>query len=109
MLMRCSGDISGRFESRQDAVLPGIEVKALETSLKDVQMEGNAFKHSRAVSCGMGRLLTGGRGRDGPFGPPPAQIPASGTTGLGSYLGFLASKLRSHTAPRVDDREVGWI
>ena len=28
-----------------------------------------------------------GRGRDGPFGPPPAQIPASGTTALGSYLG----------------------
>ena len=30
---------------------------------------------------------TGGRGRDGPYGPPPAQIPTSGTTALGSYLG----------------------
>ena len=28
----------------------------------------------------------GGRGRNGAFGPPPAQIPASGTTALGSYL-----------------------
>jgi len=27
------------------------------------------------------------RGRDGPYGPPPAQIPASGTTALGSCLG----------------------
>ena len=27
-----------------------------------------------------------GRGRDDPFGSPPAQIPASGTTALGSYL-----------------------
>jgi hypothetical protein len=27
-----------------------------------------------------------GRGRDGPCEPPPAQIPASGTTALGSYL-----------------------
>jgi hypothetical protein len=27
-----------------------------------------------------------GRGRDGPHGPPPAQIPASGTTALGSCL-----------------------
>ena len=29
-----------------------------------------------------------GRGRDGPCGPPPAQIPACSTTALGSYLGF---------------------
>ena len=29
----------------------------------------------------------GGRGRDRPFGRPPAQIPASGTTALGSCLG----------------------
>ena len=28
------------------------------------------------------------RGRDCPFGQPPAQIPASGTTALGSYLGW---------------------
>jgi hypothetical protein len=27
------------------------------------------------------------RGRDGDFSPPPAQIPASGTTALGSHLG----------------------
>ena len=29
-----------------------------------------------------------GRGRDRPYGRPPAQIPASGTTALGSCLGF---------------------
>jgi hypothetical protein len=28
------------------------------------------------------------RGRDGPLGPPPAQIRASGITALGSHLGF---------------------
>ncbi len=28
------------------------------------------------------------RGRDGPLGPPPAQIRACGTTALGSRLGF---------------------
>jgi RNA polymerase sigma-70 factor (ECF subfamily) len=28
-----------------------------------------------------------GRGRDRPYGRPPAQIPACGTTALGSYLG----------------------
>ena len=28
-----------------------------------------------------------GRGRDRPYGRPPAQIPASGTTALGSYHG----------------------
>jgi hypothetical protein len=33
-----------------------------------------------------------GRGRDHPYGRPPAQIPASGTTALGSYLGCLAKK-----------------
>jgi hypothetical protein len=33
-----------------------------------------------------------GRGRDGPFGPRPAQIRTSGTTASGSYLGCLASK-----------------
>ena len=31
-------------------------------------------------------------GRDRPYGRPPAQIPACGTTALGSCLGWLASK-----------------
>ena len=39
-------------------------------------------------------------GRDGPFGPPPAQIPACGTTALGSCLGF-----ERRSAPR--DRGAG--
>jgi hypothetical protein len=34
-----------------------------------------------------------GRGRDGPCGPPPAQIPACGTTALGSCLGSDAQAL----------------
>jgi hypothetical protein len=29
------------------------------------------------------------RGRDGPFGPPPAQIRTCGTTAYGSYLGYV--------------------
>src|ERR1700735_264264 len=33
-----------------------------------------------------------GRGRDRPYGRPPAQIPACGTTALGSYLGCVAAK-----------------
>ena len=33
------------------------------------------------------------RGRDGPYGPPPAQIPACGTTALGSCLGSDAQAL----------------
>ena len=32
------------------------------------------------------------RGRDRPCGRPPAQIPASGITALGSYHGWLAAK-----------------
>ena len=33
------------------------------------------------------RTAEGSRGRDRPYGRPPAQIPACGTTALGSYLG----------------------
>ena len=36
-----------------------------------------------------------GRGRDRPCGRPPAQIPACGTTALGSYLGWVAVKRAS--------------
>src|ERR1019366_9539672 len=36
-----------------------------------------------------------GRGRDRPHGRPPAQIPACGTTALGSYLGCLAGRRTS--------------
>src|ERR1019366_1290602 len=36
-----------------------------------------------------------GRGRDRPHGRPPAQIPACGTTALGSYLGCVAAKRTS--------------
>jgi len=32
-------------------------------------------------------IIQTSRGRDRPFGPPPAQIPASGITALGSCLG----------------------
>src|SRR5215472_10473136 len=34
----------------------------------------------------------GRTGRDGDCSPPPAQIPASGTTALGSYLGWVTAK-----------------
>ena len=36
--------------------------------------------------------LNTGRGRDRPDVRPPAQIPACGTTELGSYLGYVAAK-----------------
>lgn len=34
-----------------------------------------------------GPVLVHGPGRDGPFGPPPGQIPASGFPAPGSHLG----------------------
>ena len=37
-------------------------------------------------------VVYGRRGRDRPCGRPPAQIPASGITALGSYHGWLAAK-----------------
>src|SRR5215472_9261590 len=40
----------------------------------------------------VGRLAIEDRGRDGDCSPPPAQIPASGTTALGSYLGWVTAK-----------------
>jgi hypothetical protein len=41
------------------------------------------------------QILSFGRGRDRPFGRPPAQIPACGTTALGSSLGSNACSVRS--------------
>ena len=38
-----------------------------------------------------------GRGRDRPYGRPPAQIPACGTTALGSWLG---SNTKGRLVPR---------
>ena len=43
----------------------------------------------------MCRLLMRIRGRDRPYGRPPAQIPASGTTALGSCLGYGRQTERS--------------
>jgi len=37
-------------------------------------------------------VTTNSRGRDRPYGRPPAQIPACGITALGSYLGCVAAK-----------------
>ena len=53
----------------------------------------DGFEDPRTATTGISR------GRDGPspfgFGPPPAQIPASGITALGSYLGYVAAKRTS--------------
>jgi hypothetical protein len=43
-------------------------------------------------TCGQGVEFLADRGRDGDCSPPPAQIPASGTTALGSYLGWVTAK-----------------
>src|SRR5262249_37265324 len=37
------------------------------------------------------RQLAQSRGRDRPYGRPPARIPACGITALGSYLGYVAA------------------
>ena len=60
-------------------LLPGVEVLAfldLDSMQKRIYgpaKQGAGFGHSR--------------GRDRPYGRPPARIPACGTTALGSYLG----------------------
>ena len=41
-----------------------------------------------AVLSGPSAVLTGGRGRDGDYSPPPAQIPAGAANAPGSYLGW---------------------
>jgi hypothetical protein len=49
---------------------------------------GAAFWRAEGISRSTFDLRRrSGRGRDGPHGPPPAQIPAGGITALGSYLG----------------------
>ena len=62
---------------------------------------GRLFPHRREDFQGKGGPFAGiatiavssfGRGNNHPFGWPPAQIPASATNALGSYLGCLASK-----------------
>ena len=49
---------------------------------------------SNVTHRGKEEPLDWGRGRDRPCGRPPAQIPASGTTALGSCLG---SNANTHT------------
>jgi hypothetical protein len=48
-----------------------------------------AADNRRSVACALSR------GRDRPYGRPPAQIPACGITALGSYLGCVAAKRAS--------------
>ncbi len=45
--------------------------------------------------------LGGSPGRDGPFGPPPGQIPASGFPAPGSHLGSAESE--ALLRPRMHD------
>jgi len=48
---------------------------------------GGALGVDKIVTGTVGKLGESYRGRDGPCGPPPAQIPACGLTALGSCLG----------------------
>ena len=53
---------------------------------------------AKAISCrssDRAPAAMSGRGRDRPYGRPPAQIPACGITALGSYLGCVAAKRTS--------------
>ncbi len=61
--------------------LIGFEIARQKIPLKVVGIRGDSDLVMRETSG-----FTGRRGRDDPFGSPPAQIPASGTTALGSYL-----------------------
>src|SRR5208337_476573 len=49
----------------------------------------------RAATAGLPAAADQSRGRDRPYGRPPAQIPACGITALGSYLGCVAAKRAS--------------
>ena len=42
------------------------------------------------ATAGWHNQQIGGRGRDGPYGPPPAQIRTGGITAYGSYVGYFA-------------------
>ena len=53
------------------------------------------------VTASLKAVVSAVRGRDRPYGRPPAQIPASGTTALGSYLRFWRRSARpGRDAPR---------
>ena len=75
----------------------GADVKTVRWTTKstahlasELTGQGHAVTARTVASllAGAGYSLQGnGRGRDRPCGRPPAQIPACGTTALGSYLG----------------------
>ena len=54
----------------------------------------STVRHSR-------RPLPGGRGRDGPFGPPPAQIPACGTTAIKFKIRLLTYRFKDLPKVRI--------
>ena|SRR5260221_7928708 len=57
----------------------GINSDTLRGWVKQAQIDSGKRPGTTTVDAG--------RGRDRPCGRPPAQIPACGTTALGSYLG----------------------
>jgi hypothetical protein len=87
-------DLAGKWAARRAA--PGPKARrVIAVDGKTLRGSGHgdegrrhllaAFDHARGVV--LGQVEVGGRGRDRPRGRPPAQIPACGTTALGSYLG----------------------
>jgi hypothetical protein len=65
--------------------MTGTEIDLIEV---DATVDQDERERRRARSYTVEVRTCGGRGRDRPYGRPPAQIPACGTTALGSCLGF---------------------
>ena len=77
------------WHSRLSSSLAQAPHFAMAGSFRSAKLSASRIKCARQA-CRSPTHWRYGRGRDHPFGWPPAQIPASGTTALGSYLGCLA-------------------
>ena len=92
--MMLSGALAGRCYPPRPSLFTGI-VKLRLTAVSDAQHGG--------FTTGLSLVSWGSvfRGRDRPYGRPPAQIPASAANALGSYL---VSVQLEHDSPEVKIR-----
>jgi uncharacterized protein (TIGR03118 family) len=63
------------------------EVQWVQANADIVQLDLQQLVKDSSSGASAATIRQDGRGRDRPCGRPPAQIPACGTTALGSYLG----------------------
>ena len=75
--------------------VPGAQNAQIRTDYADIGLEFHGRVSRRGESHPPPLSGPDGRGRDRPCGRPPAQIPASGITALGSCLGYERRTARS--------------